>query len=196
MRTTLRAALAALGLITIAGTAQAQAAPIKIAYVNSEALMAAAPGRSTAEATLQKELAAFQKQQQTWSDSLNKQIENFQKAMPALTEAKKTSEQQRLQKLNQELTNLNTLGEQKMQMRQNEVFAPLMEVVRAAIDEIRTEGGYAMIFDGGPNSNIVAVDKNLDLTDKVVARLKTKAATTPAAPSAMAPAAVKKPPTE
>jgi outer membrane protein len=195
MRTSTLAALA-FGLITIGGAAQAQVTPIKIGYVNSEALMAAAPGRAVAEATLQKELDTFQKQQKTWSDSLEKQFTAFQKAEPAMTPAKKQSETERIQKLQKDLTNLNTLGEQKMQMRQNEVFAPLMEVVRAAIDEIRTEGGYAMIFDGGPNSNIVAVDKNLDLTDKVVARLKTKAATTPAAPSAMAPAAVKKPPTE
>jgi outer membrane protein len=72
-----------------------------------------------------------------------------------------------------------------------------MEIVRAAIEEIRTEGGYAMIFSGDQNSPIVAADKNLDLTDRVVARLKTKAATAPSTPaSAMGPAALgKKPPT-
>jgi outer membrane protein len=195
MNTITRAALAAFSLIAIGSTSQAQVVPVKIGYVNTAALMAAAPGRATAEATYQKEVLAFQKQQKTWADSLNKQIEAFQKASPTLTEAKKTSETERLQKLNQDLTNLNTLGEQKIQMRENEVLAPLMEVVRNAIDEIRAEGGYAMIFSADQNSPIVAADKNLDLTDKVVARLKTKAATTPATPSAMAPAAVKKPPT-
>jgi outer membrane protein len=195
MRTTIRAAMAAFGLVVIGSAAQAQAAPVKIGYVNTAALMAAAPGRAAAESLYNKEVVAFQKQQQVWADSLNKQIEAYQKAEPTLTAAKKTSEQDRLKKLNQDLTNLNTLGEQKIQMRENEVLAPLMEIVRAAIDEIRAEGGYAMIFSADQNSPIVAADKNLDLTDKVVARLKTKAATTPAAPSAMAPSALKKPPT-
>lgn len=195
MRTSIRAALAALGFLTIAGSARGQAAPIKLGYVNTEVLMASAPGRAAAEAQYNREVEAFQKQQKVWSDSLRKQVDAFTKAEPLLTPAKKTSEQERLQKLNQDLTNLNTLGEQRIQQRQNEVLAPLMEVVRAAIDEIRTEGGYAMIFSGDQNSPIVAADKNLDLTEKVVARLKTKAASTPTVPSAMAPAAVKKPPT-
>jgi outer membrane protein len=194
MNTTFRAAAAALVLLAIGGTARAQGTPTKIGYVNTQALMAAAPGRAAAEAAYNKEVEAFQKQQQAWSDSLKKQFDAYQKAEPTLTAAKKASEQERLQKLQQDLTNLNTLGEAKIQQRQNEVLAPLMEVVRGAIDEIRAEGGYAMIFSGDDNSPIVSADKNLDLTDKVVARLKTKAATAPA--SGMAPAAVKRPPTQ
>jgi outer membrane protein len=194
MSTTSRAALSALSLLLIGTSAQAQGGA-KLGYVNTEALMAAAPGRSAAESLYNKEVLAFQKQQQVWTDSLRKQIDAYQKAEPTLPDAKKKTEQERINKLQQDLTNLNTIGEQRIRQRENEVLAPLMEIVRAAIDEIRSEGGYAMIFSGDQNSPIVAADKNLDLTDKVIARLKTKAATTPAAPSAMAPAAVKKPPT-
>jgi outer membrane protein len=196
MRTITRAALAALSLAVVGSVARAQAAPIKIGYVNTEALMASAPGRAAAESTYNKEVVAFQKQQAVWGDSLQKQYAAYTKAEPTLPESKKKSEQDRLSKLQTDLNNLNTLGEQRIRQRENEVLAPLMEIVRAAIEEIRTEGGYAMIFSGDQNSPIVAADKNLDLTDRVVARLKTKAATAPAAPSAMAPAAVKKPPTQ
>lgn len=195
MITTFRAAATALFLTALGTTAGAQVAPTKLGYVNTEALMAAAPGRSAAESTYNKELMAFQRQQQAWSDSLKKQYEAYTKAEPLMAAAKKQSEQDRIQKLQQDLANLNTLGEQKMQAREREVLAPLMEIVRNAIDEIRAEGGYAMIFSADQNSPIVAADKNLDLTEKVIARLKTKAATTPAAPSSMAPSAVKKPPT-
>lgn len=196
MRTSTRAGLAALSLLLIGGAAQAQTpAPIKIGYVNTEALMAAAPGRAAAESSYNKEVVAFQKQQATWADSLSKQFAAYQKAEPTMTDAKKKSEQERINKLQQDLNNLNTLGEAKIRQRENEVLAPLMEIVRGAIDEIRAEGGYAMIFSGDQNSPIVAADKNLDLTDKVISRLKTKSATAPAAPSAMAPSAVKKPPT-
>jgi outer membrane protein len=195
MRTPIRAALAAFGLLVIAGAAQAQGASIKIGYVNTQALMASAPGRAAAESSYNREMVAFQKQQQVWSDSLRKQVEAYTKAEPMLSAAKKQSEQERLQKLNTDLTNLNTLGEQKLRQRENEVLAPLMEIVRAAIEEIRSEGGYAMIFSGDENSPIVAADKNLDITDRVVARLKTKAAAAPTPTSGMAPAAVKRPPT-
>jgi outer membrane protein len=195
MRKTIRATMTAMGLMALASGASAQG-PLKIAYVNTQALMAAAPGRLAADSAFGREVTAFQKQQQVWQDSLRKQYEGYQKAEPTLTAAKKQSEQERITKLQQDLGNLNTLGEAKLQQRQNELLAPITEVVRSAIEEIRTEGGYAMIFSGDDNTSIVAADKNLDITDRVVARLKTKAATKPAAPSAMGPAGVKKPPTE
>ena len=58
MRTTIRAAWSALALLAVGGAAQAQSAPVKIGYVNTQALMAAAPGRAAAESTYAKELAA------------------------------------------------------------------------------------------------------------------------------------------
>jgi outer membrane protein len=197
MRTIVRAAATALGLVAVGGTAHAQAAPAKIGYVNTQVLMQAAPGRSAAESTFNKEAQALEAKRQVWSDSLKKQVDIYTKAEPTYPEAKKKTEYDRIQKLQQDLANQSTLAEQKLQQRQQEVLAPLMEVVRAAIDEIRTEGGYSIIFSGDENSPIVSADKNLDLTDKVVARLKTKAATTtPAAPSAMSSSAVKRPPTQ
>jgi outer membrane protein len=197
MRTIVRAAAAALGLVAAGSTAHAQAAPAKIGYVNTQVLMQAAPGKAAAESTFNKEAQALEAKRQVWSDSLKKQYDVYTKAEPTYSDAKKRTEQERIQKLQQDLANQSTLAEQKLQQRQQEVLAPLMEVVRAAIDEIRSEGGYAIIFSGDENSPIVSADKNLDLTDKVVARLKTKAATaTPAAPSAMSTSAVKRPPTQ
>ena len=39
---------------------------------------------------------------------------------------------------------------------------------------MRAAGGYAMIFDAGAQgTSIVAADKSLDLSDRVIAQLKT-----------------------
>jgi Skp family chaperone for outer membrane proteins len=61
MNTTFRAAAAALVLLAIGGIAEAQGTPTKIGYVNTQALMAAAPGRAAAESTYNREVLAFQK---------------------------------------------------------------------------------------------------------------------------------------
>ena len=65
-------------------------------------------------------------------------------------------------------------------------MAPIMEQVKKVLDDIRIEDGYAMIINGDPNL-ILAYDKNLDITDRVVARLKTIAAR-PVAPKPGVPA--------
>jgi Skp family chaperone for outer membrane proteins len=62
-----------------------------------------------------------------------------------------------------------------MQARQAQLVKPIMERVQSVIETIRTEEGYSMIFDVGSQvSVVVAADKKLDLTDRVLARLKSQ----------------------
>lgn len=201
MRTTTRAALIAVLFASVTGAAHAQAtssaaAPaVKIGYVNTAVLMDAAPGKRAADSVYQKEAEAFAAQQKKWGDSLQTLSTKFQKLAATATEAQKQAQVKTFTDLQAEFDQKNQAGIQRMQNRQNELVAPLMEVVKKAIDDIRTEDGYAMIFSGDANSPIVSADKNLDLTDRVVSRLKTIAAKAPT-PGSMAPAAVtKKPPT-
>jgi outer membrane protein len=196
MLTTFRAAAAALAFTAVAGAAQAQSpAPIKLGYVNTAALMEVAPGRAAASEQYQKEVVAFQAQQKKWSDSLNKLVGDYQKKEPSLSAEQKKVQEDKITGIQADLEAANLKGQQKIQQRQNELMAPLMELVKNAIDDIRTEGGYSIIFSGDENSPIVSADKNLDLTEKVVARLKTMASKVAPPASSMSGAAVKKPPT-
>jgi outer membrane protein len=198
---TLRAAVAALVLTAAVGSAQTSTTStpppaIKFGYVNTQALMQVAPGKTLAESTFIKENNVFLAQSKRWQDSLLKLVDDYKKAAPKMTDAQKQAKEASIAQVQQDLEAKNQAGQEKMANRQNELLAPLMEVVKKAIDDIRVEEGYAMIFSGDQNSPIVSADKNLDVTDRVVARLKTIAAKGPAAPSSMAPAAVtKKPPT-
>lgn len=197
MCTTVRAAAAALMFTAIAGTAKGQTAPpppTKIGYVKTDLLMAAAPGKDVAQATYDKELAAFTTQQKKWTDSLTKLFDEYKKAEPKLTDAQKQAQQAKITTIQTDFDAKNTAGTQRLQARSNELLAPLMEMVKKAIDDIRVEDGFAIIFTGDANATpIVSADKNLDITDRVVSRLKTMSAK-PA--SSMLPAAVtKKPPT-
>lgn len=201
MRSMVRAAGAALGLVLVAGVAQAQGGA-KIAYVNTEALMAAAPGRAQADSLLNKEGEGYRAQLQKMQDSLNNMLSSYQKKEPTMTAAQKDAAQKSMNALEQDLQAKNAQFQQQFQQRTNEVMAPITESVRKVLDDIRAEDGYAIIFANDPgNSAIVAADKNLDITERVVARLRTVAATKPAAAAAKpgAPAGVttpKKPPTQ
>ncbi|HVX38991.1 MAG TPA: OmpH family outer membrane protein [Gemmatimonadaceae bacterium] len=200
MRSIARAAGAALGLVLVSGVAQAQAGGVKIAYVNTEALMAAAPGRAEADSLLNKEGEGYRAQLQKLQDSVNTALANYQKKEPTMTAAQKDAAQKSINALEQDLQNKNSQFQQQFQQRTNEVMAPITEAVRKVLDDIRAEDGYAIIFANDPGgSAIVAADKNLDITDRVVARLRTTAAAKPAAAKPGAPAGVtspKKPPTQ
>ena len=186
--------------LTAAGVAPAQA-PLKIAYVNTQVIFEAAPGKAAADSLLNKEGQGFQAQLQKMQDSINGLYSAYQKAEPTLSAAAKDLRQKAIQGLETDYQAQNLKFQQQFQARQNEVMAPIQEQVRKVLDDIRAEDGYSLILDHTPGqSPIVSADKNLDITDRVVARLRTlaavapKPATTNAKPTAPGTAGVTKPP--
>lgn len=181
MRSLLRMASATLAVLTpitgVTRAAHAQSAPtsFRIAFVNAQALLENAPGRAAAESTYAREAKGFSDQLKKMSDSLNALVAAYQKVEPTLTAAQKETRQKSLQSLDEEFRGKQQQMQQQAQARQNELMAPIMEQVKKVLDDIRVEDGYAMIITGDPNL-ILSYDKNLDITDRVVARLRTLAA--------------------
>ena len=108
-------------------------------------------------------------------DSINAHLAKYQKDEPTLSPAAKDKAQKALQAEETEVQAQQLKFQQQFAQRQNEVMAPITDVVKSVLDEIRTEEGYAMILDNEPaqTPSIVSADKNLDITDKVVSRLRT-----------------------
>jgi len=203
MSSNVRATAIALASTVLSSVAQAQGtACSKIGYVNPQALMESAPGRLAAESLLTKEGQTYQAQLQKMQDSLNGLLQKYQKEEPTLTAAAKDSRQKTLQAMETDLQQKNSQFQQQFDARKNEVMAPITDVVKKVLDDIREEGCYAMIIMSEPGQSVIAsADKNLDLTDKAVSRLRaTKAPAVPTtkagAPSAPAGVTRPKPPTE
>ena len=179
-----------------------QQGSFKIAYINSEALMAVAPGKASADSALNRMGEGFRAQLGKLQDSAQALLTKYQKDEPKMTAAQKENAQKTLQAIDTDLQTKQQQFSQQFNAKQQELLAPITDAVKQVIDDIRTEGGYAMILDNAPGagSNIVAADKNLDITDKVVSRLKATPAPKPkiaeptkGAPGA--PAGVTRPPT-
>jgi outer membrane protein len=201
MRLFLRASCIALFTsLIVAGTASAQAsqgsAPAKIAYINSALLLQQAPGRAEAEAQFDREVGAYRLQIQRMDDSLKTLVAAFDRDAAKMDsvarEARRTSIGQREAEYQTRARGLDST----MQVRQAQLVKPIMERVQAVIETIRTEDGYSMIFDvGAQTSVVVAADKKLDLTDRVLARLKSQGipAAAPTSGAVPQPAGVTRP---
>jgi len=190
MRSIFRATTIALLISGFAAGAGAQQAPIKIAYVNSAALMEAAPGRAAAADVLNKEGAGYQTQLQKMQDSINALYTKYQKDEPTMSAATKDSRQKAIRDLETSFQAKQLEFQKAFDEHQKEVMAPITDQVKKVIDDIRVEEGYAIILDNAPGAgNIVAADKNLDITDKVVSRLRATPAAKIAAPAATKPGA-------
>ncbi len=195
----LAGAVAGVSLTAQRAEAQAQ----KFAYVDSRAIVERAPGAIAAQAALQKEQEVLQARVKVWQDSLQAMITAYQNAEKTLTEAQKQTRQRAIQDRQADYAKRAEELDQQMQVRQQELSQPVMAQIKETLEDVRKEDGYTFIFDIASNGVIVAVDKNLDLTDKVVGRLKpipvaTKADSAKSPLGAKpAPAGVtKKPPTQ
>ena len=133
-------------------------------------------------------------------DSAQAILTKYQKEEPKLTQAAKDKYEKDLQSLQTDIQAKQLQFQKQFSDRQNELYAPLTDVVKKVLEDIRVEEGYALILRNDADLGVVvAGDKNLDLTEKVVSRLRATAAVKVKAedtkkPSATAPAGVTKPP--
>ncbi len=196
MRNFVRATLSALALISVAATgALAQAGGPKIAYINSQVILEQAPGRAAVEQQFDKELATYRTQVEQMEDSLQALIASYQKTEASLSPAAKQAKQKEITTKREEYAKRSAALQLQAQQRQQELVGPVMQQINQIIDAIRKEEGYSMIFDAGSAAGVVvAADSSLDITDKVVSRLKAVSpATTPAKAPGKNPGPVSQP---
>ena len=186
MRSLFRAAPVALALVAaLSGSASAQGQ--KFAYIQSSILLDQAPGRAEAEAQFVKETDVFKEQIKRMSDSLNAMVAAFEKRQASLTAAQREAQGKDIQAKEASYQTRTRELEQKANQRQSELVQPILDRIKLAIEDIRVEGGYAMIFNADQGSPIVALDKNLNVTDRVLTKLRSAPATA-AKPTTGAPA--------
>ena len=195
MRVILRAASAALLLVVLSAGAASGQSGQKFAYIRSSVLLDQAPGRAEAEAQFDKETGAYRDQIKRMSDSLTVLVGDFEKSQSTLSATVRDTRGRAIQAREAEYQRRTRELEQKAQQRQSELVQPILDRVKASIEDVRVEGGYSFIFNMDQGSPILAADKNLDLTDRVLMKLRSMTSTArPAAPAA-SPAGVTRPTT-
>jgi outer membrane protein len=180
--------LCALAATPLAAQGGSTAGAPKFAFIDSRVVIEKAPGRAAAESTFQREYDAARQQIEKMQDTLQAMVAAYQKTQSTMTAVNRELREKEIRdKQNLFETRANLL-DQQMQKRQNELVQPIMAQVRQVLDSVRVQEGYTFIFDVGTQVGvIVAADKSLDITEKVIARLKPVSATPPRADSAKAP---------
>jgi outer membrane protein len=204
MRAFFRASLFALAtslIVTQAASAQttqtaAAQVPVKIGYINSALLLQQAPGRAEAEAQFDKEVGAYRQQLARMNDSLTALMAAFDRDAAKLDTTARATRGKAIRDREAQYQDRARGLDSTMQARQAQLVKPIMERVQGVIEAIRSEDGYSMILDVGAQASVVvAADKRLDLTDRVLARLKSQSppTTPPVSGAVPQPAGVTRP---
>jgi outer membrane protein len=166
--------VAFLTLVCAALPLAAQQSGGKIAYVNTQAILKSTPGYASAESTFTKELETYRGEVQKLQASLDSAASDFEQQSVLLSPTQRAAKRKDLEGQQQKLEQRTQELQQRAATRERELLDPIQSKVNSVIEGMRASGNYAIIFDvSAPNSGIVTADKSLDLTQKVIAQLKT-----------------------
>ena len=212
-----RAALVAATVTVMGTTLSAQTAPapsspapqqaaLRLAWLNSQTILANTPGRAAAESLFAREMATARTEVTRMQTDLDSAVAVYQRTQVTMTPAAKTAREEQLRQQEARTRQRAQDLDQQMQSREAELTAPIMTRVNSIIEGIRAELNLAFVFDVAAQGNpIVTADRALDITSIVIARLQTAPADAPpvtpgaqppisAAPDSTRPAARPAPP--
>jgi outer membrane protein len=156
-------------------------AQLKIGYFNPKLALSQLDEYKAIEDKLQEFVksreAAYAKQAEAFQEEVNA----YQKRMNTLTEAKRKEEEARLATKRQELAETGAAAQVEIQKKQGELLKPLFDRISEAIKLVALEQKLDFVFNQATNSGeniLLYVDEarktQLDITDKVLAKLKKK----------------------
>ena len=151
------------------------AAQGKIAYIDSRQVLAAMPGYAQAESTYNKEVEGYRLEVESMQGALDSAAADFDQQSVMLSPTARATKRKDLEAQRDKLEKRAAELRDKAVTRERELLEPMHNRVNEVLDGVRAEGNYSMIFDVSANSGIiVSADKSLDLTSRVVERLKAK----------------------
>ena len=141
-------------------------------HVNSQDILNAMPEAATAQLALQSELEVLQQTGQTMMQEFESQQKQFQIDQENMNDAIRNTKLKELEDLQARILTFEQTAEQSIQMKQAELFEPILTKIQNAIDEVAKEKGYSYVFDiVGLQGGMVYKDDSYDITTMVKTKL-------------------------
>jgi len=159
------------GILLLGSVSMAEAQTPRIGYIDSQAILAEAPGSREAQQAFDQEMDRYRGEMQRLGEELDRLVTAYQQQERNLTPEAREARQQEIRRKEMEYqSRIEEIDEEASRKRQ-ELVEPILERMSQVIETVRSEGSYALIFDTASRS-IIAADPALDLTDEVLRRLQ------------------------
>jgi len=163
-----------LGICMIGGFSTFANAEVKIAYVNSDRILAEFDEAKEAQSNLDIEARKIEDEYRGMLaklDSLNQAYERQKLIMSEARRKEKEQEKNTLQRNIQEYQVKKMGPEGEIYQKQAELVGPVLEKIKAVIQKVGKDNKYDYIFDTVAG-NILYAEPAHDLTDKVIYELQ------------------------
>ena len=159
MRNVKRIAVALILFVAATGFVNAQS---KIAHINVQQLLTEMPEMKAAQAELKKLQETYSADIQGSMTELQNKYTQYSNEATSKTEEENQKRAQELQGFEKNIDEARNAAMQAMQQKQQELFAPILEKAKAAIEKVAAAQGFDYVIDASPGlSLIVAKGKDL-----------------------------------
>jgi outer membrane protein len=168
-KSVIAASLFASALVAPFAASFAQAADLKIGYVDTQRIFRTAPSAVKAAKDIENEFSARDQNLQKMAKQLQAIQENMEKNALTMSESERRSKDKEFSELSREFQRKQREFREDLSLRQNEANAAIIEKANKAIRQIADSEKFDLILQ-----DVVWVSPRLDITDKVVKALSDK----------------------
>lgn len=134
----------------------------KVAHIDVTQLLADMPEMKAAEAELKKLSETYQADIQASMTELRNKFTQYQNEAPSKTKEENDKRAVELQGMEKTVGEFQQNAQQEIQQKQAELFAPISERAKAAIEKVAAAQGFDYVIDAQPGGGlIVARGKDL-----------------------------------
>lgn len=150
-------------------------AQTKMGHVSTEAIMKQLPDAQDAQKQLDALTAGWQDELNKMQDDWKKKYDEYDKKKLIMTDQRRSDAERELRELDQKMADFRTqkFGQNgELFAKQSELMKPVQDRVFKAIQDVAAEEGCDYVLDKSGEILLMYANPKLDLTDKVLEKLK------------------------
>ncbi len=125
---------------------------MKFGHINSQVLLEAMPEKADADKALEAFAAQLEKQLQTMSTEWDSKVQNYRANEAVMSDIIAQTKAEEIQQLEQRIQSFQQNAQQSIGKKEGEVYQPILDKAKEAIEAVSKEGSYNYVFDSSSGS--------------------------------------------
>lgn len=143
----------------------------KTGYVNVQELLAQLPEAAKARQDLEAYYSEVQTQYESMANEFSKKVQDYDTNVSTWSAIVRETKEKEIEDIRNRIEEFQYSMEGKIQSKQEEIFAPLLEKVQSAIEQVAKEEAYDYIYDA---SALLYAKDDLNIINKIKVKLGIK----------------------
>jgi outer membrane protein len=144
---------------------------LKFGHISMQELIMELPDKVEADQKLQAEAQILQDRMRVMSEEHERKFREYIAQRETMPELIRTTMEKEIQDIEQRLQNYQTMAQQTLSRKEQELYQPILEKIQRAIDAVGQENGFIYIFDLSSQVVLYHSDKSVDCGPLVKAKL-------------------------